>query len=984
MKSRRKLWIGLLVLAGLPVLAVLLLPWLVDVDRYRGLIQQKAEAALGRPVQLGALHLSWLPFGVGVEQVGIGALPEEGAGDLLRAKSLRVGARLLPLLRGRLEAQTIVVDQPELTLVRGRDGRWNVQRVVAAAPSGTAKSETSFAIGSVVVRHGRVTVRDAGHELVLADVDLELNDVAPDRPLGLKLSTRLEPAPGARVRLEGTLGPLGGPPGTPLRLAGRLELSDVDPTQLAELIAAGGVDGAALTGLLGQRKFSVAAKVQLESATATTVRVEDLLVRDLEVIVRRDAAGRWNLGDLAGTGGTRGAAGPPSIELAGLRAENLRVGWRDETTTPPLELALDGLGLQLDRLPTAGPARLELETRIEAAGGRGRVELRGTVGPLDPGAKRLPVDVAAKLEDVPLTLLRPVLGGLGMLREAGGTAALDVQLRGDLAAEFDARGTVALDAARLELSDPAGRPRSVALELDGRFDLGVRDAGEALELRTLDLDLGGTRVALHGTVARDGPRRRIDLQLAPTRIAADRLAALLALAVGEPPVAFTSPTPIELGLRLRGTVGAGGLPTIDGSARLRDFSFRHSSMKQPIEKVSADVTFSGERVELRNLSGAVGASDLAGELTLVGFSRPRLRFDVHSRRADFWELFNFVESAPSPASAAGAAPAGETLLDRASAEGNVRIDAGSFQTVDFTGMEAHLRWADGVLTLDPVKMTLYSGVFSGRLTEDLRVQPPAFRINGEVEQLDMAGFLADNLELKDVLSGKFSGDVDLSGSGADYAAIVRSASGSGTVEVGSGRIGKLDVLGTLSKASGLFGERTLAALSGKIGRQGTDFSSLRSSLRVGSGFMRLEDVVLEAPDFALSGSSDVDLAAARLDGRFRLAFSDAISRSMREERSRAGEVFWNTRDERVELPLALAGPLSAPAPTIDWKQAASGMIAGKAEGKLRDLLGLKKEPAAPAAAPAAALPSPAAAPEVLAAEIRTARFGGGLLAPDLK
>ena len=37
------------------------LPFLIDVNRYRGLIEEQAEAALGREVQLGEMQLSLLP-----------------------------------------------------------------------------------------------------------------------------------------------------------------------------------------------------------------------------------------------------------------------------------------------------------------------------------------------------------------------------------------------------------------------------------------------------------------------------------------------------------------------------------------------------------------------------------------------------------------------------------------------------------------------------------------------------------------------------------------------------------------------------------------------------------------------------------------------------------------------------------------------------------------------------------------------------------
>ena len=63
MKRYRKLLIVLGGLVGLVVVAVLALVLLVDVDAYRGVIETKAEEALGRDIRLGELSLSILPFG---------------------------------------------------------------------------------------------------------------------------------------------------------------------------------------------------------------------------------------------------------------------------------------------------------------------------------------------------------------------------------------------------------------------------------------------------------------------------------------------------------------------------------------------------------------------------------------------------------------------------------------------------------------------------------------------------------------------------------------------------------------------------------------------------------------------------------------------------------------------------------------------------------------------------------------------------------
>ena len=269
----RRLLIAVAVLFTLALIAVLALPALVDVNRYRGTIEAKAEEALGRDVRLGEMRLSVLPLGVTVQEIAIGALEEEGGGDLLTARSLRVGARLGALLQKRLEVTSLVLEGPELTLERGPDGNWNVQRLVAAsgecappetvAPPAASGPGAAFSVDRLRIKDGRITVRVASAaglaplQATLVDLDLRLDDLALDREVSLRLSTALESHEGARLRLDGSAGPLASPGGAPVRLAGNLVLENLPPDVVRNWAKAL-VGEMPATGILGERPFSAA------------------------------------------------------------------------------------------------------------------------------------------------------------------------------------------------------------------------------------------------------------------------------------------------------------------------------------------------------------------------------------------------------------------------------------------------------------------------------------------------------------------------------------------------------------------------------------------------------------------------------------------------------------------------------------------------------------------------------------------------------
>ena len=284
MKKRTRL---LLMVAGgaLAVLVVLLiaLPYLVDVNRYRGLITAKAEEALGREVRLGEMQLSlWPTLGLRVDDLAIGALPEEGEGDLLIAQHLRVGARLLPLMRKQLEVTSITVEAPQLTLVRDAQGRWNVQRLIATQAAtqdggrqSTSASRPEFQIGSLRITSGRVRLRDEATpgnvlSLTLADVDLALRDVSPNRPIQFEASAVWEEMPDSALAASGHLGPLFPAEGEALRAEVTAEASRLDAAGLVELIEA---FYPLPDGFVGGDALSATAHVELERDAVTRIAI---------------------------------------------------------------------------------------------------------------------------------------------------------------------------------------------------------------------------------------------------------------------------------------------------------------------------------------------------------------------------------------------------------------------------------------------------------------------------------------------------------------------------------------------------------------------------------------------------------------------------------------------------------------------------------------------------------------------------------------
>jgi AsmA protein len=83
---RRKLkWVAIAIVALLVILIVL--PFLIPVNKFRPTIEAKATEALGRKVELGNLRLSILGGSLGIDAISIADDPKFSKGPFLTAKA---------------------------------------------------------------------------------------------------------------------------------------------------------------------------------------------------------------------------------------------------------------------------------------------------------------------------------------------------------------------------------------------------------------------------------------------------------------------------------------------------------------------------------------------------------------------------------------------------------------------------------------------------------------------------------------------------------------------------------------------------------------------------------------------------------------------------------------------------------------------------------------------------------------------------------
>jgi len=204
-------WVGI-VLGGIVVLAVLaalLLPTLVNLERYRSVLASRVAKALGREVTLGSLRVDlWGGIGAEAKDIQIAQAPGFGSEPFLAADVLRVRVQLLPLLRGQVKVSTAVLERPRIRLMHAKDGRWSVDDLVkshAAPPSPKPPAETvrpgrapllgGLLLNEVAVKNGEITLfdqtRSPGLTLTLADLDLTVRQASVTDSLEVRYRAKI-------------------------------------------------------------------------------------------------------------------------------------------------------------------------------------------------------------------------------------------------------------------------------------------------------------------------------------------------------------------------------------------------------------------------------------------------------------------------------------------------------------------------------------------------------------------------------------------------------------------------------------------------------------------------------------------------------------------------------------------------------------------------------------------------------------------------
>jgi AsmA protein len=230
------------IVIGVLILLIISIPFFVNADSFRPMIQSQAQQALGRNVTIGKLDFSLFSGSLKADGVSIADDPKFSNAPFLTAKSLKVNVEVMPLIFSKeLHVNSIKLEEPQVALISNAQGQWNYSSLggnAAQAPPAKggqpAAAQGGLAIDEIDISNGQITMAQLPprqNPTVYSDVDLSLKKLAPGSKMPFTLS--LKAPRGGAIKAKGTAGPLsaGDASLTPLQV--ELENDDVEIAGLA-------------------------------------------------------------------------------------------------------------------------------------------------------------------------------------------------------------------------------------------------------------------------------------------------------------------------------------------------------------------------------------------------------------------------------------------------------------------------------------------------------------------------------------------------------------------------------------------------------------------------------------------------------------------------------------------------------------------------------------------------------------------------------
>ncbi|HXX02323.1 MAG TPA: AsmA family protein, partial [Candidatus Acidoferrales bacterium] len=659
------------------------------------------SAAVGRSVDMSSVQLRLLPRpGFDLNNLVVYDDPAFGAEPILRASEVTADLRLTSLLRGRLEIARLDLTEPSLNLVRGQNGRWNVEALLERtahtplAPTAKAKSEPRPGFPYIEGSSARINFKSGLEKkpYALTNTDFSLWQES-ENEWGLRLKAQpfrsdLNLNDTGVLQVDGTWQRASSLRDTPLQFS--VEWSRAQLGQVTKFLTGNDL------GWRGGAQLDV----KFEGTPAHLHAISDARVQDFR---------RYDI--------TRGEPLPLAAHCDGQYSSP------DHAFHELVCIAPVGNGL----ITLKGDVGLPGSHRYGLVLTAENVSAGPAVALLQRLKKNLPDDLAAA---------GSLRGSVFIHEDAAAESPLQIEGRGEVS---DLRLVSAIDKAEigpemLPLVVTTGD--SISAEHGRRTSHGRPAVPQAPN--GLRIEFGPFPVAMGhgGSPTAQGWINRTGYGIAVAGEADVAKALRTARMLGLPAIATTAEGDAQLDLQIAGAWGNGATAPstaspVTGTVKLHNVRVAMHGVGAPVEISSAEMQLSNEKVQIAKLSAEAAGAAWNGSIEMPrGCGSPdacQVHFNLNASQIVLGELKEWVS--PRPAEQpwyrvlTKAAPSAPSFLSSLRARGRVTAERLVIRNVPLTHVAANLSLESGNLKLSDLTAEVLGGKHQGEWAADFSATP---------------------------------------------------------------------------------------------------------------------------------------------------------------------------------------------------------------------------------------------------------------------
>ena len=228
-------------IAAVLVITVVLIPFFINADTFRPMLQDQLTAALGRRVTLGHLSFSLFSGSLVAENLSVADDPAFSSTPFLQAKLLHIGIETGPFLFHRqVRITKFIIDSPAAQLIQAKSGAWNFSSLGSSAAHSNSAQQSALpdlTVGELKIKNGSAivsTVPATSKPILYNNVNLTVQNFSFTKSFPFQLSA-IVPGSGS-IDLRGNAGPVAEKDASDTPFHATIQLKHFDP------VAAGVVD----------------------------------------------------------------------------------------------------------------------------------------------------------------------------------------------------------------------------------------------------------------------------------------------------------------------------------------------------------------------------------------------------------------------------------------------------------------------------------------------------------------------------------------------------------------------------------------------------------------------------------------------------------------------------------------------------------------------------------------------------------------------